>query len=73
MKMITEKPCLAQFARERENTVVTDPSRTGPGISLWQGQSDDTNQLNAIASRKLNDAEENSSIGELSLLAAAWG
>ena len=38
-KMLTEKPCLAHYAKDRENIVTTDASKTGLGITLWQKQS----------------------------------
>ena len=36
--MITEKPSLAHFARDQDNIVKTNGSRTGVGITLWQSQ-----------------------------------
>ena len=71
-KMISDTPCLAHFARDRENIVTADKSRTGLGIALWQKQNDNTIQPIAFASRYLNDAQKNSSIRELNLLAAVW-
>ena len=37
---LTEEPCLAHYAKDRENIVTTDASKTGLGITLWQKQSD---------------------------------
>ena len=33
---LTEEPCLAHYAKDRENIVTTDASKPGPGITLWQ-------------------------------------
>ena len=71
MKNITEIPCLAHFARDRDNLVSTDASRTGLGITLWQKQNVDSTRPISIASRYLNDVEIKYSIGEL--LAVVWG
>ena len=64
-KKITEIPCLAHFARDRDKIVSTDSSRTGLGIILWQKHNDETIRPKAFTSRYLNVAERNSSIGEL--------
>ena len=50
----------------------TDASRTGLGIALWEKQNDDANRPIAFASRYLNDAEKDYSIGERELLAVVW-
>ena len=71
--MLTEEPCLAHYAKDRENIVTTDASKTGLGITLWQKQSDGEIKLIAFGSRYLNDSEKNYSIGELELLAVVWG
>ena len=71
-RKITEKPCLAHFARNRDNIVSTDASRSGLGITLGQKQNDDKVRPFAFASRYLNDVEIYS-IGELDLLAVVWG
>ena len=39
-KKITEIPCLANFARDRDNIITTDASGNGLGITLWQKQID---------------------------------
>ena len=39
-EMLTEEPCLAHYAKDRENIVTTDVSKTGLGIPLWPKQSD---------------------------------
>ena len=57
-KMITEIPSLAHFVRDRDNIVTTNASRTGLGITSWQGQKNDTVRHTAFASRYLNDAEK---------------
>ena len=71
--MLTEDPCLAHYAKDRENIVTTDASKTGPGITLWQKHSDGEIKPIAFGSRYLNDSEKNYSIGELELLAVVWG
>ena len=71
--MLTEEPCLAHYAKDRDNIVTTDASKTGLGITLWQKQSDEEIKTIAFGSRYLNDSEKNYSIEELELLAVAWG
>ena len=71
-RMITEGPCLAHYAKDKDNKVTTDTSTTGFGITLWQKQDDRNTKLIAFGSRYLNDTEKNS-IGELELLAVVWG
>ena len=39
--MLTEEPCLAHYAKDRENIVTTDASKTGLDITLWQKQPDE--------------------------------
>ena len=39
-EMLTEEPCLAHYAKDKENIVTTDASKTGLGITLWRKQSD---------------------------------
>ena len=70
-KLLTEEPCLAHYAKDRDNNVTTDTSKTGLGITLWQKQS----EIKPIAfgSSYLNESEQNYSIGELELLAVVWG
>ena len=50
-KMLTEEPCLAHYAKDRENRVTTDASKTGLGITLWQKQSDGKIKPIAFGSR----------------------
>ena len=71
--MLTDKPCLAHYAKDKCNMVTTDASKTGLGITLWQKQ--DNGELKPIAfgSRYLNNTEKNYSIDELELLAVVWG
>ena len=38
--MLTEGPCLAEYAKDKANIVTTDASTTGLGITLWQKQDD---------------------------------
>ena len=71
--MLTDKPCLAHYAKDKCNMVTTDASKTGLGITLWQKQDDGEIKPIAFGSRYLNDTEKNYSIGELELLAVVWG
>ena len=34
--MLTEGPCLANYAKDKDNMVTTDASKTGLEITLWQ-------------------------------------
>ena len=71
-QMLTDKPCLAHYAKDKCNMVTTDASKTGLGIILWQKQDDGERKPIAFGSRYLNDTEKNYSIGELELLAVVW-
>ena len=57
---------------ETEIILTTDASRTGLGISLRQKQTDNSTRPIAFASRYLNDAKKNYSIGELELWVVVW-
>ena len=72
-QMLTEGPCLAHYAKDKDNMVTTDASKTGLGITLWQKQDDGNINPIAYGSRYLNDTEKSYSIGELELLAVVWG
>ena len=72
-QMLTEGPCLAHYAKNKDNMVTTDASKTGLGITLWQKQDDGKIKPIAYGSRYLNDTEKNYSIGELELLTVVWG
>ena len=56
-KLLTKEPCLAHYARDRDNIVTTDASKTGLGITLWQKQSDGEIKPIAFGSRYLNESE----------------
>ena len=71
-QMLAEGPCLAHYAKDIENTVTTDASTTGLGITLWQRQDDGNTKQIAYGSRYLNDTKKNDSIGELELMAVVW-
>ena len=71
--MLTEGPCLAHYAKDKDNIVTTDASTTGLGITLWQRQDDGNTKPIAYGSRYLNDTEKKYSIVELELLAVVWG
>ena len=70
---LTEGPCLAHYAKDKDNIVTTDASTTGLGITLWQKQDDGNTKPIAFGSRYLNDTEKKYSIGELEILAVVWG
>ena len=70
--MLTEGPCLAHYAKYKENLVTTGASTTGLGITLWQKQDDGNTKPIAFGSRYLNETEKKYSIGELELLAVVW-
>ena len=72
-QMLTEGPCLAHYAKDKDNILTTDASKTGLGVTLWQKQDDGNIKPIAYSSRYLNDTEKNYSIGELELLAVVWG
>ena len=67
-QILTEKPCLAHYAKDKCNMVTTD-AETGLGITLWQKQDNGEIKPIAFGSRYLNDTKKNYSIGELELLA----
>ena len=72
-QMLTESPCPPHYAKEKENIVTTDASKTGLGRTLWQKQDDRTTKPIAFGTRYLNETENKYSIGELELLAVVWG
>ena len=72
-QMLTEKPRLAHYAKDKDIMVTTDASKTGLGITLWQKQDDWELKPIAFGSRYSNDTKKNYSIGELELLAVVWG
>ena len=39
-QMLTEGPCLANYAKDKQMIVTMDASTTGLGITLWQKQDD---------------------------------
>ena len=57
-QMLTEGPCLAHYAKDKENIVTTDASTTGLGITLWQKQHDGNTKPIAFGSRYLIDTEK---------------
>ena len=72
-QMLAEGPCLAHYAKQKDNIVTTDASTTGLGITLWQKQDDGNTKPIAYGSRYLNETEKKYSIGELELLAVVRG
>ena len=71
-QMLTERPCLAHYAKDKDNIVTTDASKTGLGITLWQKPNNGITKPIAITSRYLNETEKKYSIGELEVLAGVW-
>ena len=57
-KMLSEEPCLAHYAKDSDNIVTTDASKTGLGITLWQKQSNGEIKPIAFGSRYLNDSRK---------------
>ena len=53
-QMLTDKPCLAHYAKDKCNMVTTDASKTGLGITLWQKQDNGEIKPIAFGSRYLN-------------------
>ena len=72
-QMLTDKPYLAHYAKDKCNMVTTDASKTGLGITLWQKQDNGEIKPIAFGSRYINETEKNYSVGELELLAVVWG
>ena len=56
--MLTEGPCLAHYAEDKDNMVTIEASKTGLGITLWQKQDDGNIKSIAYGSRYLNDTEK---------------
>ena len=71
--MLTEGSCLTHFEKDKDNTVTTDSSTTGLGLTLWQKQEDGNTKPISFGSKYLNNPEKKHSIGELELLAVVWG
>ena len=57
-QMLTEGPCLAHNAKDKENIITTDTSTTGLGITLWQKQDNGFTKPIAFGSRYLNETEK---------------
>ena len=47
IQILTKGPCLAHYAKDKENIVTTDASTTGLGITIWQKQ-DDNHKTDSI-------------------------
>ena len=71
--MLTEGPCLAHYAKDKEIIETTDRNTTGLGITLWQKQDDGNTKPRAYGSQYLKDTGKKYSIAELELLAVVWG
>ena len=56
--MLTEGPCLAHYAKDKDNMVTADASKTGLDITLWQKQDNGDIKPIAYGSRYLNDTEK---------------
>ena len=63
--MVTEKPCLADFARYQVSIVTTNGSRAVLGRTLSQKRSDKTIRPIAFTSTYFSEAEKNCLAGEL--------
>ena len=72
-QMLTEGPCLAHYAKDKDSIRTTNASTTGLGITIWQKQDNGNTKPIAYGSRYLNDTEKKYSIGELEMLAVVWG
>ena len=57
-QMLTESPCLAHYAKEKDNIVTTDASTIGLEITLWQKQDDGNTKPIAYGSRYLNETKK---------------
>ena len=72
-QILTEEPCLAHYAKDKDSMVTTDASKTGLGITLWQKQHNGEMKPIAFGSGYLDVIVKNYSIGELEFLAKVWG
>ena len=72
-QMLAEGPCLAHYAKDKENIETADAGTTGLGITLSQKQNNGNTKPIVYGSRYLNDIEKKNSIGELEFLAVVWG
>ena len=54
-QMLTECPCSAHYAKDNDNMVTTDASKTGLGITLWQRQDNGDIKPIVHSNRYLND------------------
>ena len=70
--MLSEQPCLAHYAKDKNNIVTTDASKSGLGITLRQKQTRRI-ETNSFGTRFLNESEKKYSIGELEFLAVVLG
>ena len=50
-QMLTEGPCLAHYAKDKDNMISTDASTTGLGTTLWQKQDNGDTKPIAYGSR----------------------
>ena len=57
--MLTDKPCLAHYAKDKCNMGTTDAIKTRLDITLWQKQGNGEIKPIAFGSRYLNDTETN--------------
>ena len=46
--MLTEKPCLGHYTKDKENLVTTETSKTGLGVTLWQKQDNGVKKTDCI-------------------------
>ena len=71
--MLTEGPCLAHYAKDKDSIVTTNASTIGLGNTLWQKQDNGNTKPREYGSRYLNDTKKKHSIAELGILAVVWG
>ena len=50
-QMLTEGPCLANYAKDKDSIITTDASTTGLGITIWQKQDNGNTKPTAYGSR----------------------
>ena len=56
--MLTEKPCLRDYAKHEENLVTTEASKTGLGNIHWQKQDKGDIKPIAFGSKYLNHTKK---------------
>ena len=57
-QVLTEGPCQAHYAKDKDNIMTTDASTTELRVTLWQKQDDGNTKPIAYGSRYLNGTEK---------------